>query len=154
MDVRPAVQRDEREVCRLMGDFAGVRSSRKRCLKVARVLIRAAVVDRRKGRQADFAFVAVDDGGRVRGFAAGDWGWMHDLFEDCPVMRVTHIGGKAGCLRPLLRRLRAEAAGAAVLVSPVTQPPFTADAGQARRLDRALDLLGMRPVATVWAMGG
>ena len=148
---RPAVEKDVRPVARLMGDYAGVRSTRERCRRVAFRLIHDARRARRKGEQSDVAFVAERDG-EVRGFAAGAWGYMHGLFEDTPTLLVTHLGGKPGVLRVLLRRLREEARGGHLVIGPPHVAPYSGKPNAGWRLGRALERLGFSPIGIAYAM--
>ena len=149
--VRPAVAGDAKAVAALMGDWAGVRSTRARCLKVSTSLIGEAVRSRRKRLVRDVAWVACAEGGEVRGFAAGCWAYAHGLFEDVQVLYLTHIGGRRGVLLALLNRLRREARGGHLMFVPLTEAPYTTSAEAGRRLERALGGLGLRPVGTAWA---
>ena len=149
--VRPAVEKDVKPIARVMGDYAGVHSSRDRCRRVALRLVHDARRARRKGEQSDVAFVVESDGD-VRGFVAGAWGYMHGLFEDVPTLLVTHMGGKTGVLRPLLRRLREEARGGHLVIAPPHVAPYTAKPNAGWRLGMALKRLGFNEIGIAYAM--
>ena len=152
LTIRPAVERDIPPVTRLMGEYASVRASTKRCKKVARQLILAAVRSRRKHEAGDRAWVACDGEGRVRAFCAGAWAYMHGLFEDVPTFHVTHLGGYPGALRAFVSTLKREAKGGHLLCYPCTEVPYTTTPRAGHRLGEALGKMGFRPVGTIWAV--